>query len=98
MDPLALKELIMGCEDIAIMRGGKKQAAKEEQVTIDFAFATVVSIKEIKKGEKFTTENIWVKRPGTGDISAEKYGALLGKTAAADIVNDTHVAHSDIGK
>ena len=98
MDPLALKELIMGCEDIAVMRGGTKEAAKEEQVTIDFAFATVVSIQDIKKGEKFTKENIWVKRPGTGELPAENYKSLLGKTAAADISKDEHLTKLDIGQ
>ena len=40
------------------MRGEKKEAATEEKITIDFAFASVVSIKEIKKGEKFTKEKL----------------------------------------
>ena len=66
------------------MRGGSKEAAKEEQVTIDFAFATVVSIKKIKKGEVFTRDNIWVKRPGTGEIPAEDYEEILGKKAVTD--------------
>ena len=55
------------------MRGGKKEAAKEEQVTIDFAFATVVTTKELKKGDVLTHDNIWVNRPGTGEIKAEHY-------------------------
>ena len=41
------------------MRGGTKEAAAEEKVTIDFAFATVVAIKDIKKGDKFTKENLY---------------------------------------
>jgi len=96
MDPISLKELIIGSEEIAQMRGGKKEAAKEEQVTIDFAFATVVTTKEIKKGELFTKDNIWVKRPGTGEIKAEEYKNLLGKKASTDIGLDEHVAWSDI--
>lgn len=95
MDPIALKELIIGSEEIAKMRGGKKEAAKEEQVTIDFAFATVVTIKPIKKGEILTKENIWVKRPGTGEIKAEEYNNLLGKCVTKDIANDTHLHWSD---
>ncbi len=98
MDPIALKELIIGSEEIAKMRGGKKEAAKEEQVTIDFAFATVVTIKPIKKGETFTKENLWVKRPGTGEIRAEGYADLLGKTASKDINNDTHLCREDISE
>ena len=96
MDPIALKELIIGSNEIALMRGGKKEAAKEEQVTIDFAFATVVSIKAIKKGEKLTKENIWVKRPGTGTIKAEYFNDLLGKTVNKNIENDEHIDWKDI--
>jgi len=96
MDPIALKELIIGSSEIALMRGGRKEAAKEEQVTIDFAFATVVTIKPIKKGEKLTKENIWVKRPGTGPIKAEHYNRLLGKTINKDIENDEHIDWKDI--
>lgn len=98
MDPIALKELIVGSSEIALMRGGKKEAAKEEQVTIDFAFATVVSIKAIKKGEHFTKENLWVKRPGTGKIRAEFYNDVLGKVAKRDIKSDEHIDWSDINE
>ena len=96
MDPIALKELIISSNEIAKMRGGKKEASKEEKVTMDFAFATVVSIKDIKKGEKFSLENIWVKRPGTGEISAEYYNNIIGKTANKEITNDTHLTWEDI--
>lgn len=98
MDPIALKELIIGTAEIALMRGGKKEAAKEEQITINFAFATVVSIKSIKKGEKLTKENIWVKRPGTGSIKAELFNDILGKTVNKDIENDEHINWSDINE
>lgn len=96
MDPIALKELIVGSSEIALMRGGRKEATKEERVTIDFAFATVVTIKPIKKGEKLTKDNIWVKRPGTGPIKAEHYNELLGKTVNKDIATDEHIDWSDI--
>jgi len=78
------------------MRGGKKVAAKEEQVTIDFAFATVVSISDIKKGEQFTQKNIWVKRPGTGEILADSFNSIIGKFASQDIRSDTHLQFVDI--
>ena len=79
MTPLELKNLIKDSKEIFKMRGGKKRSGKEEQVTIDFAFAYSMSIKPIKKGEEFTKENLWVKRPGTGEILAEKYYEVLGK-------------------
>ncbi len=73
------------------MLGGKKEPAKEEKVTIDFAFATVVSITDIDKGEILSKENIWVKRPGTGQIKAEFYKDVLGKTAKISIKKDKHL-------
>ena len=97
MDETACKELIKGSELIWKMRGGKKEPTKEEQVTIDFAFATVCSISDIKKGEKFTKKNIWVKRPGTGNILAEKYNSIIGKVAKRDILNDKQLSWEDIG-
>lgn len=96
MDEQACKELIIGSHEIWQMRGGKKEPTKEEQVTIDFAFATVCSIAPIKKGELFTEENIWVKRPGTGEIFAEDFKNLLGKKAANDIAVDEQLKIKDI--
>ena len=67
-------------------------------LTIDFAFATVVTIKNIKAGEIFTKENLWVKRPGTGEILAEEYKDILGKKAACDIDTDTQLTRDMISK
>lgn len=88
MDENECAALIQGSREIWTMRGGEKKAAAEEKVTIDFAFATVCTTKPIKKGELFTTDNIWVKRPGTGEILAEFYPAVLGKRAACDLDAD----------
>lgn len=91
MDKEELRQLVKASEEIFQMRGGEKKAAKEEQVTIDFAFATVVAIADIKKGDRLTKDNIWVKRPGTGEILARDYGRVLGAVALNDITADTHL-------
>ncbi|USK59571.1 N-acetylneuraminate synthase family protein [Peribacillus asahii] len=96
MDPTDLKQLIEGSIEVAKMRGGKKEAAKEEQVTIDFAFATVVTTDDLKAGDILTSDNIWVKRPGIGEIKAEDYHKLLGKKLKKDIAKDEHLHWSDI--
>lgn len=96
MTPEQLKELIDSSSEIAKMRGGKKEATKEEQVTIDFAFATVVTINPIAKGEVYSKDNIWVKRPGTGGIKAEYFESILGKKATRDIENDEHISWIDV--
>ncbi len=91
MDEKKLIELLLAADEIAQMKGGNKLPLNEEQVTIDFAFSTVVTIKDIKAGEKFTRDNIWVKRPGTGEIRAEFYEDVLGKIANSDIYDGVHL-------
>lgn len=91
IDPMELRELIEGSNAIYEALGGEKTVLKEEQPTIDFAYACVVSIKDIKKGEEFTKENIWVKRPGTGEIKAIDFEKLLGKKAIKDIKKDAQI-------
>lgn len=98
MDEGSLRELVLAAKQIPLMRGGHKAALQEEQVTIDFAFASVCSIRPIKKGEAFTRDNIWVKRPGTGEIRAEDFKNVLGKKAAVDIAADELVAWNMISK
>ena len=96
MDPKALKELINGAKLISKMRGGQKKPAKEEGVTIDFAFASVVSIKNINKGESLSAENIWLKRPSGGDFGPSDYENLFGSIALNDIKSGTQIKKSDI--
>lgn len=91
MDEQGLRELLRAAEEVPQMLGGHKGAIPEEQVTIDFAFATVVTIRPVCKGEAFTRDNLWVKRPGTGEIAAERYESILGRTAACDIAQDVQL-------
>ena len=96
MDPKAAKELVEGAKILKQERGGSKGPVEEEQPVIDFAYASIVSIAEIKKDEIFSMDNIWVKRPGTGPLFAEDFEKILGKTATRDINVDTHIQHEDI--
>jgi len=96
MDENECANLIKGSKEIWEMRGGTKKPAEEEKVTIDFAFATVCAIAPIEKGEILTKNNIWVKRPGSGEIAAEHFESILGKKATKTIQNDQQLQWSDI--
>jgi len=96
MDTQQCRELIEASKILHLELGGSKGPVKEEQVTMDFAFATVVTIAPIKAGELFTKDNIWVKRPGTGAIPAEQYEEVLGKLANRDLTADIHLGYEDV--
>jgi len=96
MDEKACRELIQSSARLHTELGGTKGPAKEEQVTMDFAFATVVTIAPIRAGELLSKKNLWVKRPGTGSIPAEEYESLLGRKALRDLPADVHLDPTDI--
>lgn len=96
MDPGACGDLIRASKILALERGGAKTLLPEEQVTRDFAFATVVALRDIAVGEALTAENIWVKRPGTGEIKAEHYRSLLGRRLVRGLKGDAHLTWADI--
>ena len=95
IDPSELKELVEGSRAIHAALGGSKTILAEEKPTIDFAYACVVSIKDIQQGEKLSAENIWVKRPGTGDIKAVHFESLLGKTVKKTILKNAQLSWDD---
>jgi N-acetylneuraminate synthase len=96
MDPRALRELIEGSTILQVERGGSKGITEAEAPTARFAYATVVTIRDVAEGEPFTRENLWVKRPGTGAFLAEKFDSLLGRRAKRALPNDHHLNPEDV--
>lgn len=95
--PEELTDLIFGVRAVYEAMGERKEVLKDEQEIINFAYASVVSIADIKKGERFTRKNIWVKRPGTGEVRAEEYPKILGKKATRNVLKNSQLQRRDIG-
>jgi N-acetylneuraminate synthase len=96
MDEEELARLIEGARIIFEERGGTKGLLPQEKVTSDFAYASVVSVRPIDRGEKLTRDNIWVRRPGTGEYLAKDYDSLLGRQALVDIEANTQISKRHI--
>ena len=96
IEPHELKELIVGSKAVWEALKGDKEIQEDEQPVIDFAYASVVTIKDIKKGDTLSLDNIWAKRPGTGEIPAEKFNSILGKKAKIDIKKDQQLEWGNI--
>lgn len=96
VDPQQLGEMVKGCRAIHAALGGSKRILPEEQPTIDFAYACVVTTRPVKAGEAFSADNIWVKRPGTGEIKARDYEKLFGMSAVRDLPVNAQVAWRDV--
>jgi N-acetylneuraminate synthase len=96
VDPQGLHELIEGSAIVHAASGGSKTVLKEEQPTIDFAYASVVAIAQIDKGQTLDDSLIWVKRPGTGEIIAYDLDKVLGKRSTRSIARGEQLRWSDV--
>ena len=96
LTPDKFKEMVKACKEVHLAKGARNKILKEEIPVTKFAFASVVSTKQIKKGELITNKNIWVKRPGTGQIHAREYYKILNKKAKKNIDINKQIKYSDI--
>ena len=96
ISPPELKDLIFGSNAIFRALKNKKEILDGEKLTAKFAFTSVVTIKDIKKGDTFSMENIWVKRPGTGQIKAEFFNDILNKKSGRNVKKNSQLEWSMI--
>ena len=96
IDPDELKGMVKGSRAIWEAMKGAKEIQPQEKPVIDFAYACVVTINPVKRGEPFSLKNIWVKRPGTGDFLAKDLYRLLKKRAKNDLPAGVQVKRKDV--
>jgi N-acetylneuraminate synthase len=89
LEPEELNTMVNAIRTVELVLGsGVKAPMPSEWENRDIARKSLVATKEIKQGEKFSEDNLIVKRPGIG-ISPMEYWDMIGKTAQANIEQDT---------
>ena len=96
MDPDELEHLIKKSKEVAYSRDRKKFIANVEKDVYKFARSSIVSDKNLKKGDTIDRQNIWARRPGNGEIPAFEFEKVLGKTLKRDIARNTQIKWSDL--
>ena len=86
-----LKKMIISIRNIEKALGsGEKKPSGSEKKNISVARKSIVAKKPISKGERFTEENLAIKRPGTG-INPMCWNEILGLYASKDYVEDEQI-------
>lgn len=81
LEPNELKQMVSAIRTIEKALGnGTKKPSPSELKNISIVRKSIVAACDIKKGERFTENNLTAKRPGTG-ISPMKWETVMGKTA-----------------
>lgn len=78
MDPAELRFLIDRSREIhTALRNPKVRTAPEEDV-YRFARGSVVADRDLAANHVITEQDIWARRPGSGDISVQHFDRLIG--------------------
>ena len=97
MDSKDLTDLIEASKVLHLANSGfEKKQVKEEEVTINFAFSSVVSRRSINKNEILSYENLTLKRPSGGDFGPNHLKSLIGKQANRDIISGPQLKLNDV--
>ena len=85
MDPAELRLLVDRSIEIHKALMNPKQRTEPEEGVYKFARASVVADKDMAAGHIITEKDIWVRRPGSGEIPGYKYNDIIGKKLRLDV-------------
>ncbi len=89
LNPKELKKMVDMIKETEVIMGlEKKQPNKKELITRKLVRKSIVSRRDIIKGEKFTLKNITTKRPGIG-LSPFLINKILGKKSKRKFKKDS---------
>jgi len=95
IDFFDLHNLVDGIRKIELSLGNDKSVHKKEEKIREWAFRSIVSVRDINKGETINGDMIWSKRPGTGIPSYQRCD-IIGKKAKDFIKNNTLIKWENI--
>ncbi|MHA1344308.1 MAG: N-acetylneuraminate synthase family protein, partial [Promethearchaeota archaeon] len=96
LEPEELKEWVINIRKIEKMLGSyDKFPSDTEKETSKIARRSVVSLRNLKKGDIIREENITTKRPGTG-IPPNQFYNIIGKKVSRDISENSIIKWDDI--
>ena len=85
MDPAELRLLVDRSVEIHKALMNPKQRTEPEEDVYKFARASVVADRDMAAGHIITEKDIWVRRPGSGEIPGYKYNDIIGKKLRLDV-------------
>lgn len=91
LSPIELCNLVSSIRQIELSKGNSiKKPTKSELKNKNVVRKSIFAVKKIKKGEKFSKKNIFVKRPSTG-MSPMLINKILGRRASIKYLPDQFI-------
>lgn len=97
IEPEELYQMISAIKKTGAILGSLiKKPTPEELLLRHIVRKSIVSLREIKRGELFTADNIGIKRPGTG-LEPKYFFEIIGAIAKEDIKADSLIEEKHYG-
>lgn len=96
MDPAELRFLVDRSREIHTALHNRKQRTGPEEAVYRFARASIVADRDLEAGHVIEEQDIWARRPGTGEIAGYEFDAVLGRRLVRPVTRNTQLAWSDL--
>lgn len=89
LEPHELTQMVRGIREVETALGdGIKAPTPSEAKNLEAARKSLVALRDVRRGELLSAENMGIKRPGTG-VSPMEYWNWLGRPSPRDYAADT---------
>ncbi|MCF3594829.1 N-acetylneuraminate synthase family protein [Rhodobacteraceae bacterium LMO-12] len=96
MDPAELRLLIDRSREIWIAANNDKKRTGPEEDVYRFARASVVADADLPAGHVIEEQDIWARRPGSGEIPGYDFDKVMGKTLKQPVKRNQQLKWSDL--
>ncbi len=97
MDPAELRLLIDRSREIWVAANNPKQRSGPEEDVYRFARGSIVADADLVAGHVIVEQDIWARRPGSGEIAAYEFDAVVGKRLLRAVSRNTQLKWEDLG-
>lgn len=96
MDPAELKFLIDRSKEIHTALHNEKQRTGPEEDVYRFARASIVADKDLAAGTILKPDDIWARRPGSGEIPGFEFDNIVGRRLRVGMSRNQQLKWSDL--
>ena len=95
MDPAELRFIIDRSSEIQKSATNPKGRSGSEEAVYRFARGSIVADKDLSEGHVISEQDIWARRPGTGEIPAIEFDSIVGRTLNTSVVRNQQLRYRD---
>ena len=96
MDPAELRFLVDRSREVHTALHQPKRRTEAEESVYRFARASIVADRDLPAGHRISSQDIWARRPGSGDIPGYDFDKVIGRVLARAVPRNTQLKWTDL--